>query len=138
MNNKLKKILLIDDNKTTNFLHEYILKKEGIVDKIVSVISGYDALDYLKTPVNGVYPIPDIIFLDINMPGINGWEFIEEYNKLPEELKANRIIIMLTTSLNPNDKEKANEAKEVNGFINKPLTSDKIKKILEKHFPDLK
>jgi CheY-like chemotaxis protein len=69
------------------------------------------------------------------MPRVNGWEFLVEYAKLPEEQKAKVLEAMLTKSLNPDDAHKANEIKDIEAFLNKPLTADMIKHIVEEHFP---
>jgi CheY-like chemotaxis protein len=65
---------------------------------------------------------PDLISLDINMPGMDGWEFLEEFKKLPTHQKIKTVIIILTTALNPLDKKRAESIQEVNGFMNKPLS----------------
>ena len=107
MRKKINCILLIDDDKSTNFLHKIIIEETGVSEKVEAVQSGQEALDYLERKKEGVYPKPDLIFLDINMPGMNGWEFLEEYEKLDDNLKGEIMIMMLTTSINPDDEEKA-------------------------------
>ena len=74
---------------------------------------------------------PELILLDINMPAINGWEFIEEYEEIIEELNLNTTIVMLTTSINPDDKIKALSYDSVKKFENKPLTVEKLKEITD-------
>src|SRR5438445_13790262 len=107
MNKKLKCIMLVDDNPDDNFFHERVIKKDNAAEFVVAKQTGMDALEYLKSKKSNEDPHPDLIFLDINMPGMNGWEFLEEYNKLDEIFKSRAIIIMLTTSENPDDKMKA-------------------------------
>lgn len=133
--NKLNCILLIDDDKATNFLNEMILGEADCAEKVTSVESGQDALDYLSESVNGTYPQPDLIFLDINMPGMNGWEFMEKYNVLPEGQKGHIVVVMLTTSLNPDDEIKAKSLGHVEGFERKPLDYDMVHRVLSKYFP---
>ncbi|NVK53116.1 MAG: response regulator [Flavobacteriaceae bacterium] len=135
--NKLNTILLIDDDPATNFLHKLIIKKEDCTENIICIQSAKEALDYLKTRnEKGIYPHPEMIFLDINMPGMNGWEFLNEYEKNEKEQKA-KIVVMLTTSLDPEDKKKADNIKEINRFISKPLTSEKLREVLKLNFPDI-
>jgi CheY-like chemotaxis protein len=70
------------------------------------------------------------------MPGMNGWDFLEEYKKLNFVNQGKVIIIMLTTSLNPDDRAKAESNPFIRGFINKPLNSDSLYSILKTHFPE--
>ncbi len=132
---KLKSILLVDDDEPTNFLHKMIIGKTGFVEEVATALNGIEALKYIKDAVKGKHPEPDLIFLDINMPAMNGWEFLEEYKKLDDVKKRQFVVVMLTTSLNPDDKKRAEEEYGiVNGFINKPLTKDILREIIEKHF----
>jgi CheY-like chemotaxis protein len=132
MQKQLNCILLIDDNEDDNFYHEIILRETGITRHVHVAETGFHALDFLQK----AQPVPELIFLDINMPRMNGWEFLERYRKLNIEQKAKVIIIMLTTSLNPADEKKAKAIPEINGFEPKPLTHEMVKKIYEQHFPD--
>lgn len=136
MKPKLNCVLIIDDDEPTNFLTQMILEESGCTNHIKIVQSGQEALDYLiksETGNNaGLYPSPDLIFLDINMPAMDGWEFLEEYKNL--NVTSRIIVIMLTTSLFPEDKVKAEKMPEISGFENKPLTDEKLHQVLEKYF----
>ena len=125
-------MMLIDDDADDNFFHQIALRETNITDNIQVVTSGFEALKYLTSES----VIPDLIFLDINMPKMNGWEFLQEYNKLNIAQKAKIIIIMLTTSLNPADEAKANNINDVVAFKSKPLTADALEDILNKYFTD--
>lgn len=127
---ELNCIMLIDDNDDDNFYHKMVIREADITKQIEVAESGFEALDFLK---KGDL-IPELIFLDINMPAMNGWEFLDEYRKLSEEQKARIVIIMLTTSLNPADRKKAEKIPEINGFETKPLTVEMLKRIYEKFF----
>ena len=89
---------------------------------------------YLKSPVNTGSTHPDLIFVDINMPRMNGWEFLEEYNKLADQFKSQAIVVMLTTSGNPDDKAKAKLSKVISDFITKPLTKEILEGIVKQYF----
>ncbi|RED95639.1 response regulator [Marinoscillum furvescens] len=134
MTTKLKSILLIDDDKATNFIHEILINKMECTEKIVVKNNGLEALEYLESRESIGDPQPDLIFLDINMPKMNGWEFLEEYEKLENRQKGRVILMMLTTSPNPADMDRARDLKAVNGFKNKPLTKEMLTAILEEHF----
>jgi CheY-like chemotaxis protein len=139
MKTKLHCVLVIDDDEPTNFFTNMILEESGCIHHIKVVQSGQEALDYLtKSEEPGsdgnLYPSPNLILLDINMPAMNGWEFLEEYRKLSIKHKGNIRTIMLTTSLFPEDKLKAKEIPEISGFENKPLTIEKLEQILQNHF----
>ncbi len=136
MKKKLNCILLVDDDMPTNFINERVLRKIDCTEKIIAVQGGFEALDYLKSTDKEKCPQPDLIFLDINMPGMNGWEFLENYNSLAKDQKSKAIIVMLTTSLNPDERDKADQIPQISGFLNKPLFADGVKKIIQEKFPE--
>ncbi len=130
---KLNCVLLIDDDEPTNFLNKLTLEQASCARYIQVVQSGQAALDYLRRPPDEC-PRPDLIFLDINMPAMNGWEFLGLYRTLPPEKKADTVVIMLTTSLNPDDEKKTLAIPEVSGFEHKPLNQESLNKVLNKYF----
>jgi len=132
MRKRLNCVMLIDDDADDNYYHQVILKKMNITDHIEVAESGPEALDYLKKENQ----IPDIIFLDINMPGMSGWDFLDEYKKLSAREKETVIIVMLTTSISPADKEKADSMSEITSFKSKPMTKEMLNDILEQYFSD--
>jgi len=135
MERKLGSILLIDDDQSTNFLHEIIIKKSEITDTIYTYQCAEEALEFLREKdLDNKFPQPDLIFLDINMPRMNGWEFLEVYNQLPEEQKGQIVVVMLTTSVNPDDRKRAEALNLVNGFRSKPLSVEMINEIYDEHF----
>jgi CheY-like chemotaxis protein len=131
---RLRTVLLIDDSHADNFLHQRVLRQMQCADQIQVCTSVEDALQYLNTTVDGHYPQPDLILLDINMPGLNGWDFLETYAELPAERRSNALLIMLTTSLNPEDRDWASKNPLVSGFFNKPLTQETLEEILDRYF----
>jgi CheY-like chemotaxis protein len=136
MQKKLNTILLIDDDQATNFLHQMVLKKANCAGDIHIELNGDAAIRYLSTPSEGHYPTPDLIFLDINMPLMNGWAFLDEYQKLPAHQQGRAVIVMLTTSLNPDDAAQAARFSEISEFRSKPMTKTMILDIIGKYFPD--
>jgi CheY-like chemotaxis protein len=131
MNAILNTVMLIDDDNDDNFFHERAIKKNNPENVVIAINSASEALDYLKEKTK---PHSDLIFLDINMPGMNGWDFLEEYAKLDDALKSSAIIMMLTTSENSDDKTKAMALGLVSDYITKPLTSELMHSIAEKYF----
>ena len=138
MRKKLSCILLVDDDEPTNFLNRAALEEAGCAERIEVAQSGEAALSYLRQAGDpgSSYPIPNLIFLDINMPAMDGWEFLEKYRGLPPAQKASIVMIMLTTSLNPDDQVRAGAIPEINGFEHKPLRIDRLKEVLKNYFPD--
>lgn len=140
MKHKLDCILLIDDDEPTNFLNRMTLEQADCARSVQIIQSGQEALDYLMH--QGKYtqmddcPHPDLIFLDINMPAMDGWEFLERYRLLPQTQKASIVMIMLTTSLNPDDQQRAGAIPEINGFEHKPLRIDRLEEVLQRYFSD--
>lgn len=130
MSIQLNCILLIDDDEPTNFLNRLTLEQAGCARQIHITQSGQEALDYLRNAKQR----PDLIFLDINMPAMDGWEFLERYRSLPSDRKADIILIMLTTSLNPDDEKRTLAIPEVAGFEHKPLGQDQLHVLLKKYF----
>jgi len=133
MNNKLNSILLIDDDEATNFIHQFVIQNHGSCNQIVTKLNGQEALDYLSTPNENGLPSPDIIFVDINMPTLDGWGFLEKY-ETQFEGQPSKIIVMLTTSLNKHDKERAENMKVISEFRNKPLNAEILDEIVQKYF----
>jgi CheY-like chemotaxis protein len=124
--------MLVDDNVEDNFYHERVIRKNGYADLVVSMESGTEAMEYLKA-VQEESKYPELIFIDINMPGMNGWEFIKEFNALEIVGERSRTCVMLTTSENPDDITRASEL-GVLAFKTKPLTKDILNQIIEEFF----
>ena len=132
--NKVMCIMLVDDNYHDNFFHEREIKKNNLATIVITKNTGMAALEYLKSKKENKGMQPDLIFLDINMPGMNGWEFLKEYNRLDKKLQSKVIIIMLTTSDHPDDESKAKTWSFVSDYIIKPLTKEKMTDVIKRYF----
>jgi len=134
MKSRLKLIMLIDDDPNDNYFHQREINKVISNITIIEKSSGLDALEYLRSNKDNRQMLPDLIFLDINMPVIDGWEFLDAYRKIDISLKNEVIIIMLSTSGNPDDILKATTYSFVSDYITKPLTKEIMESIVIRFF----
>ena len=128
---KLSSVLLVDDDATNNFLNQLLFESLGVTDRLLVAESGAQALDLL---VNSPDPNePALILLDVNMPGMNGIQFLETYKRLPHAQRSATVVIMLTTTMDARDLARLEEL-NIDGLVSKPLTKEKIEQILQLHF----
>ncbi|EZH74507.1 hypothetical protein ATO12_12110 [Aquimarina atlantica] len=130
---KINCILLVDDSPSTNFFNKKMIQITNIAHEVHDVYNGIEALDYIhkkgkfkETNSQKEFPKPNIIFLDINMPLMDGFEFLEHYSKIPKEKRAEMIIVFLTTSNWSKDKMKAFDTSMIHDYIEKPLEQSKL------------
>ena len=131
----LSSVLLVDDDNTTNFLNKLLLTQMGIAQQVLTAENGEQALRTLGQTCNGPdqAACPRLILLDMNMPVLNGLGFLEAYAQLPLAQQPATVIVMLTTSLHPIDLARA-EQLPIAGFLNKPLTKEKVQVLLQEYF----
>lgn len=128
---KLSSVLLVDDDSTNNFLNELLLKSLNVTDKVLIAEDGNQALELLeRTPEPEE---PALILLDVNMPGLNGIQFLEAYRRLPQAQRNTTVIVMLTTTMDARDLSRLDEL-HIAGLVSKPLTQEKVDSILQLHF----
>ncbi|QCR22838.1 two-component system response regulator [Pontibacter sp. SGAir0037] len=128
----LKKVILIDDDQVNNFVCESIIRNEKFAEEVISFQMAEDALSFLKDATkDGAVSFPDLIFLDINMPGMDGWSFIDEYRKLPVEATKNCCLFMLSSAVDRKDIVSAKNHEEVRDFFSKPLSPEILNFIKE-------
>jgi CheY-like chemotaxis protein len=129
---QINTIFLIDDDTLTNFLNQTIIRRVGYNNEIQAFEKPAFALDALQqlTSANDA-PFPEMILLDVNMPQMNGWDFLEEYEKLPLQAIAKTKVYIVSSSINNRDIEKSKTYKTVSGFISKPLDTEKMNEILK-------
>lgn len=122
-------LLVIDDDDINIFIIKKIVEKTGFNIDMVAKSNGKLAIDYLEeiTAQNGAFP--DLILIDINMPVMNGWEFIEAYQELGFKEDAN--LYILSSSVYENDIEKTKSYKSVKGFISKPLSIERLTELIK-------
>lgn len=128
-NPDFKLIMLIDDNDSELYISNRLLNKHGSGKKVITFSMGTDALAYLKNCTSD-NDIPDIILCDIHMPLMNGFQFVEEFGKLPDNIRTKSKVFMISSTFNTADIERSNTNPFVVKFYEKPLNMDKINSIL--------
>ncbi len=123
--------IVIDDSKLDCFIAEKIIRNTGRSENIRSYLDGAEALEYIKnTPISGD-KTKTVLIVDIQMPVMNGFEFVEAFEKFPQELQDNYIIFVLSSSIYENDLNRVRNYPSVKHFLNKPLTSNTLSALLE-------
>jgi CheY-like chemotaxis protein len=128
----LKTLTLVDDDDIFVFLTTKIIEQTNLVDLIKVFGNGLDAINFLKENKNNVDALPDIILLDLSMPIMNGWQFLEEYNKLNPTIGKKITIYICSSSISPDDITRAKTISEVSDYIIKPITKDKLIDLIKK------
>ncbi len=126
-----KNIFLIDDDKLFIFLLKKTIGLTGINTNITDFIDGRKALEYLSDNASDPENLPDVIFLDLRMPIMDGWEFLEEYDSIVKNLSKKNKLFVFSSSISPFDIEKAKNDTNVTDFIIKPILKEKIIEILK-------
>lgn len=124
---RIKRVLLVDDDGINNFLNERLIRKLQLADEIIVTCNGKEGIDYLKFCREKEDILPQLIFLDINMPVMDGFDFVKALDTIDPSLQSR--IIFLTTSRSPRDIEKIQNLGSFR-YINKPLSEQKIKSCL--------
>ncbi|MFZ4435744.1 MAG: response regulator [Flavobacterium psychrophilum] len=132
MSKLVNTVLLVDDDNMTNYLHQRVISKAEICADVKVAKNGQEGIEKL-VELNQILTSKDdevVVFLDLNMPILDGWGFLKEYEIQKEKLQFNIKIFVLSSSINPDDKARAEENKYVAQYVYKPLTSSSLQSLL--------
>lgn len=128
---KTERFILIDDDFLNNNLCKLYIRHIFPLMEIISFTLPERGFHYVETEFNGAGSIGTILLLDINMPQMTGWDFLEKYDELDTKIKDQITIYILSSSVDSRDKNKAAENKYVKGYLEKPLEAEMIKRIYQ-------
>lgn len=133
MSAKYNAVMLIDDNEIDNLINQKIIESSTISNHIFTHTGGKSAIEFLKNAekiaiaAGNQSLMPEIIFLDIDMPLMDGFQFLDEFENLSENIRNHCKIVMLTSSINSRDVKKSKRYTNVKEYLNKPLTKESLK-----------
>ena len=127
----IKKVALVDDDEIFVFLTSKTIENTHLVDIIKVFGNGLDAINFLKDNLDNPESLPEIIFLDLSMPVMDGWQFLEEFVKMNPKLGRKIVIYICSSSISPDDIKKAKAISAVSDYIIKPISKEKLVEILK-------
>ncbi|HEY6159636.1 MAG TPA: response regulator [Bacteroidia bacterium] len=128
----VKNLFLVDDDEIYVFLTKRTIEETNLADQVKIFRNGKEAIDFLEGAADNIELLPEIIFLDITMPILDGWGFIEEYISLKPRLGKKITLYIVSTSVSPADIQRAKEISVVSDFIIKPVTKEKFIDVIKK------
>lgn len=127
------KLMIVDDSDLDRFLADKLIAINfQLPEPPLFFETAQKALDFLEAHKGDPATLPEIILLDIKMPDIDGFGFLERFSSLPEEVRAKCRITMVTSSIDPTDMKRANSNQYVSGYIIKPLSKEKLQELFER------
>lgn len=130
MQKKLEIVYVVDDDDIYQYVIKKKIEKRNIANQIKTFKNGHDAIEYLNLVANSHEKLPDVIFLDINMPVMDGWDFLQEYTELKSRLKKKINLYVVSSSIHQSDIERAKNIREVTDYIIKPMNDEQLDEIL--------
>ncbi len=128
----IKKLVVIDDDEVFTFLTTKAIEKTQLVDDIKVFHNGLEALNFLKENENNLEELPEVILLDLSMPIMDGWQFLDEFVKLNPKIGKKIVIYVCSSSISPDDIKKAKEISTVSDYIIKPVSKEMLAEIIKK------
>jgi CheY-like chemotaxis protein len=130
----LNHIVLVDDNETTSFLNNRLLSRLALAEKVSTFTRAEEASQALWGDEKAALkPTADLVFVDLKMPGMSGFDFLEQYNQLPTAVQERTVVAVLTTSMHAADTARVAQYPNVE-YLTKPLTEEKLQRLLAKRF----
>lgn len=129
---KYRTVMLIDDNEIDNLINQKMIEAASITENIYTHTGAKSAIEFLKNMEKldvSDKVLPDVIFLDIDMPLMDGFQFLDEFEKLANNTKGKCKIVMLTSSINPQDFNRSKKYDNVKLYLNKPLSHESIQNL---------
>lgn len=123
-------VAVIDDDSVYQFTANRTLKATKLAHRVLQFTNGQEALSFISNHTTEASQLPDIIFLDINMPITDGWEFLDEYRKIKKEIPKPIRIYMVSSSIDPRDINRAKDNPEVVEYVEKPVSLSKFSELL--------
>ena len=127
-------ILLIDDDPDDNFLHRLVIEESGLCEEVREATTAAEALRYLAQPDAADHPFPNLMLLDVNMPGMGGFEFLDEYRRRVPNPPLDVPLLPRTAAENPAEQARAQSYREIAGYHVKPLTGELLAEVAGKYF----
>jgi two-component system chemotaxis response regulator CheY len=131
MSYKLSTAGIIDDDEVYQLVMKRTIEQSGVIENVLQFYDGEEALSYFRAKQDTMDGLPELIFLDINMPFMDGWKFLDEFVKIPFREDYRRTIFIVTSSSTSEDLNKAKQYSIVSGYYVKPITKDKFEEILQ-------
>lgn len=128
---KIKTLCLVDDDDIFQLITQRVIAQTNLVETIKIFSNGLDAMVFLKSVAQNAARLPEIILLDLNMPVMDGWEFLEEFTLLKPRLEKTITIYVVSSSIAPSDIQRAEAISEVTDYIIKPITTEKLLDMLK-------
>ena len=128
----IKKLVVVDDDEIFVFLTKKTIERTNLVETIKVFGNGLEALNFLRENIDDFEALPEIILLDLSMPIMDGWQFLEEFVKLNPRVGKKITIYVCTSSISPDDLNKAKNINAVSDYIIKPVSKEKLIEAIEK------
>lgn len=132
MNQRPRTVALVDDDKIFQLTTSRTMQIAGLAENILQFDNGEDALLFLKEHAHQPDALPDVLFLDINMPMVDGWMFLEDYAVIKDSLRKPIWIYMVSSSIDPRDVSRAHRNENIVDYIQKPVSREKLAEIMQK------